>query len=158
VTVARQYFAADAPRTPITNVQLGDVITARLTFTVNQDMDYFVLEDPLPAGMEAVDTSLRTTSIAADAPDLSKTPDGANSYYDYWGWWYIDHIELRDQQVNLYAQHLPRGTYVFSYQLRASVPGIFHVMPARGYPSHQPGIFGRTDGSLFTVSAPLDTF
>ncbi len=158
VTVTRQYFAANAPSTPIGRAQLGDMITVRLTFTVNQDMDYFVLEDPLPAGMEAVDTSLLTTASDAQAPDLTRLPNGSSRYYDYWGWWYIDHIELRDQQVNLYAHHLPRGTYIFTYQLRASVPGVFKVMPARGYPFYQPGIFGRTDGVLFTVNAPRDTF
>jgi len=158
VTVTRQYFAADAPFTPLHNAQIGDVVTARLTFTVNQDMDYFVLEDPFPAGMEAVDTTLRTTSLDAQSPDLSQTPNGTANYYDYWGWWYIDHVELRDQQANLYAHHLPRGTYVFTYQLRASVPGTFRVMPARGYPFYQPGVFGRTDGALFTVNAPRDTF
>jgi hypothetical protein len=36
---------------------------------------------------------------------------------------------MRDEQVNLYADWLPRGTYVYTYQVRATVPGEFQTMP-----------------------------
>jgi uncharacterized protein YfaS (alpha-2-macroglobulin family) len=111
-------------------------------------MRYFILEDPIPAGTEGIDTSLLTTSISVAGPDLTKSGD---DYYWSWGWWYIDRTELRDQQVNLYATYLPRGTYTFTYQLRATVPGQFQTMPARGYPFYYPDVFGRSRGQLFTI-------
>jgi len=152
VTVTRQYFTENAPQTPTTHVQLGDMVTVRLTFTVNQDMRYFVLEDPYPAGMEPVESLFNTSSLADTSPNLNRLPDSGTDYNNYWGWWSIDHVDQRDQQTTLYASSLPRGTYVFTYQLRATVPGTFQVIPARGYPSKQPGIFGRTDGMTFVVS------
>jgi hypothetical protein len=58
-----------------------------------------------------------------------------------------DDVTGRDQQANFYAGYLPRGTYVFSYERRASVSGQFQVMPARGFPFYFPGMFG----NLFAV-------
>jgi uncharacterized protein YfaS (alpha-2-macroglobulin family) len=113
-------------------------------------MRYFVLEDPFPAGTEGIDTSLLNTSVTASGPDLNRVPGG--DYYWYWGWWYIDQTEIRDQQVNLYAAYLPRGTYTFTYQLRATVPGQFQTMPAHAYPFYFPDVFGRSEGILFTIT------
>ncbi len=149
MTVAREYFLADDPETPITSARVGDVITVRLTLNLPQDIYYFVLEDPIPAGTEGVNTSLLTTSIQAQDPTLRRQWD-----YDpfwYWGWWWFDHTEMRDEQVNLYADFLPRGTYVYTYQVRASIAGEFQTMPSHAYAFYFPEVFGRTDGTLFTV-------
>ncbi|NDJ60252.1 MAG: hypothetical protein GYB67_03955, partial [Chloroflexi bacterium] len=50
VTVNREYFLGANGDTPITEAEIGDLITVRLTLTLPQDLHYFVLEDPLPAG------------------------------------------------------------------------------------------------------------
>jgi alpha-2-macroglobulin len=149
ITVTREYFAEDDPETPITSATVGDTVNVRLTITLPEDVYYFVLEDPIPAGTEAVDTNLLTTSQQADGPGL--VPSDENEWRWFWGWWYFDHTELRDEQVNLYADYLPRGTYTYTYQLQATVPGEFQTMPAEGYAFYFPEVFGRTDGQLFTV-------
>ena len=100
-----------------------------------------------PAGTEALDTSLLTTTQAVTGPQL--TPQ-YNPYY-YWYWWVWDHTEIRDEQVNLYADQLAPGTYVYSYQIQATVPGKFQTMPSHTYAFYFPEVFGRTDGTLFTV-------
>ncbi|HML23008.1 MAG TPA: hypothetical protein PKD09_15250, partial [Aggregatilinea sp.] len=148
ITVSREYFGEDDPTAPIAQAQVGDLITVRVTMTLPQDVYYFVLEDPLPAGTEPVDTSLLTTTQNAQGPSIR--PD-----YDphwFWGWWLFDHTEMRDEQVNLYADFLPRGTYVYTYQVRASVPGEFQTMPSHAYAFYFPEVFGRGAGTLFTVT------
>ncbi|MFC1961013.1 alpha-2-macroglobulin [Chloroflexota bacterium] len=150
MTVAREYFAEGDSDTRITSAQVGDIITARVTITLPQDIYYFVLEDPLPAGTEGVDTSLLTTSQQVAGPDLQPQWDYYDPYW-YWGWWWFDHTEIRDEQVNLYADFLPRGTYVYTYQVRASIAGEFQTMPSHAYAFYFPEVFGRGDGSLFTV-------
>jgi hypothetical protein len=150
VTVTRQYFAENDSETPITQAAIGDVITVRLTITLPEDVYYFVLEDPIPAGTEGVDTSLLTTSQQGKDPSIRPSGRDYNPFW-YWGWWLFDRTEMRDEQVNLYADFLPRGTYVYTYQIRASVPGEFQTMPAQGYAFYFPEVFGRTDGTLFTV-------
>lgn len=147
VTLQREYFLNGDPKTPVTEANVGDTITVRLTITTNQDIYYFVLEDPIPAGTEGVDTSLLTTSRLATDPALVPADD----YRWWWGWWWFGHTEMRDEQVNLYSDFLPRGTYVYSYQVRASVAGAFQTMPAQAYAFYFPEVFGRTDGVLFTV-------
>ncbi len=149
ITVTREYFLADDPEAAITSAQVGDVITVRLTLTLPQDIYFFVLEDPLPAGTEGLDTSLLTTSRQAEEPALQRQWD--YDPYWYWGWWWFDHTEMRDEQVNLYADFLPRGTYTYTYQVRASIAGEFQTMPAHAYAFYFPEVFGRTDGVLFTV-------
>ena len=149
VNVTREYFLNNDPAEPTTQAQVGDVITVRVTMTLPQDIYYFVLEDPLPAGTEPVDTSLLTTSQLDQAPVLQST---YNPYW-CWGWWYFDHTEMRDEQVNLYADYLPRGTYVYTYQVRASFPGEFQTMPSHAYAFYFPEVFGRGAGELFTVTA-----
>ena len=147
ISVEREYFSVEQPGEPVTSAQAGEVITVRVTITAHQDINYFVLEDPIPAGTEAVDTSLLTTSGALQPPDLRPTYDPAW----WWGWWYFDHTEMRDEQVNLYADWLPRGTYVYTYQVRATVPGAFQTVPSHAYAFYFPEVFGRSAGELFTV-------
>lgn len=151
ITVSREYFLAGAPNEPVTAAKVGDVITVRLTITLPEDIYYFVLEDPIPAGTEGVDTSLLTTSRLVEGPQLERQRQNNYDPYWYWGWWWFDHTEMRDEQVNLYADFLPRGTYVYTYQIRASLVGEFQTMPAHAYAFYFPEVFGRTAGMLFTV-------
>lgn len=146
VSITREYFS-QAETDPVTEAQVGDILTVRLTVTIPETIYYFVLEDPLPAGVEAMDTSLLTTTQFIEGPQIRPQ---YNPYY-YWWWWYWDHTEIRDESVNLYADVLPPGTYVYSYQVRATVPGKFQTMPSHGYAFYFPEVFGRSDGELFVV-------
>jgi len=149
ITVSREYFRAADPNAPVTSAQVGDVISVRVTITLPQEIYYFVLEDPIPAGTEPVDTSLLTTSQLDQPPTIQPMYEPRW----YWGWWLFDRSELRDEQLNLYADFLPRGTYVYTYQVRASVPGEFQTMPSHAYAFYFPEVFGRGAGTLFTVTA-----
>jgi uncharacterized protein YfaS (alpha-2-macroglobulin family) len=148
ISVSREYYLADSPDKPINQAQIGDVITVRVTITLPQDIYYFVLEDPLPAGAEGVDTSLLTTSQLLETPTVRPAYDP----YWYWGWWYWDHTEMRDEEVDLYADFLPTGTYVYTYQMRATIPGEFQTMPSHAYAFYFPEVFGRSAGTLFTIT------
>jgi hypothetical protein len=150
VMIKRQYFLDGDPENPITSAEVGETITVRLTITLPQDIYYFVLEDPIPAGTEPLDTSLLTTSRQVEGPTLR--PGNDREWFWYWGWWWFDRTEMRDEQVNLYADFLPRGTYTYTYQVRASVPGEFQTMPTEAYAFYFPEVFGRTEGELFTVT------
>jgi len=148
VNVTREYFV-EGQDDPVTSLNMGETATVRVTVTVDETLYYFVLEDPIPAGTEIVDTSLLTTSQTASTPNLVNL--NRNPYY-YWYWWVWDQTDIRDEQVRLYADQLPPGTYVYSYQIQATVPGAFQTMPSHGYAFYFPEVFGRSDGILFTVS------
>lgn len=151
--VARQYALESAPENLIDAAQVGDVVQVKLTIVAPNDLHYVVVEDPLPAGCEALDQSLKTTSIVGQAPELDRVgTDAAND----WGWWWFSNTEIHDDRVALFATYLPKGTYEYTYLMRASLPGEFRVMPPTGYEMYFPEVFGRGDGSLFTIAPSKD--
>ncbi len=155
IIVARQYSPADRPGTFITQAKVGDVIQVKLTIIVPNELYYVVVEDPLPAGCEGVDMSLKTTSVVGQAPELRNlTAEEQNRWYRWygWGWWWFSHTEMRDEKVVLFADYLPRGTYEYTYLMRASVPGEFLVIPSLAYQMYFPEVFGRSDGGKFIVT------
>jgi uncharacterized protein YfaS (alpha-2-macroglobulin family) len=150
VTVEREYYLGADRAAPIMDARVGDVITVRVTLTLPQDVYFFVLESPIPAGTEPIDTSLLTTGTSSLASLYSDNREGRFWFYNAWA---FNHVELRDQETRLYADFLSRGTYVYSYQVRATLPGEFRNLPAQGYAFYQPDVFGRTDGDIFTIAA-----
>ncbi|OQY46189.1 MAG: hypothetical protein B6242_08475, partial [Anaerolineaceae bacterium 4572_78] len=104
------------------------------------------VEDPIPAGTEVVDISLNTTSIIGKAPEVNRS-DRRNG----WGWWWFSHTELRDERAVLFATYLPKGTYEYTYQIRASIAGEYHVIPTHAEEMYFPEVFGHGDGSVFVV-------
>jgi len=149
IIVARDYTLLDDPERPVASARVGDVIKVRLTIIAPSDLHYLVVEDPLPAGCEAVDTTLKTTSVAAERPQVTRLDEKASSWS--WGWWWFAHAELRDEKVALFSTYLPRGTYEYAYLIRASVPGEFLLMPTTAYEMYFPETFGRSDGGRFIV-------
>jgi hypothetical protein len=156
IIVARQYSSVDEPNRYVNAAQVGDVIKVKLTIVAPTDLHYVVVEDPLPAGFEGVDLSLKTTSVVGEQPELRNvTAEEQDSWVRWygWGWWWFSHSEMRDEKVSLFAQYLPRGTYEYTYLIRASVPGEFLVMPGTASQMYFPEVFGRSDGAKFTVRA-----
>ncbi|GAB4151888.1 MAG: alpha-2-macroglobulin family protein [Candidatus Promineifilaceae bacterium] len=153
IIISRQYVDPADRETPITQITQGETFLARLTIIVPNDLHYVLIEDPLPAGVEAIDTSLKT-SQQIDQPELYDV-----SAYDWdtlqttgWGWWYFDHVELRDEKVVLSASYLPRGTYEYVYLVRAATPGEYRVIPPTAQEFYFPEVYGRGAGSLFVVT------
>jgi uncharacterized protein YfaS (alpha-2-macroglobulin family) len=149
-TVTRQYFSPADLNTPITEAKQGDAVLVRLTVIVPDEKHYVVVDDPIPAGLEGIDTSLSTSqqTLSPQEYDWNKlTSEG-------FGWWYFDHIEMRDSKVILSANDLPAGTYVYTYYARAVSPGSFQVIPPTAQEFYFPEVYGRGDGSTFVVKVP----
>jgi uncharacterized protein YfaS (alpha-2-macroglobulin family) len=158
IVVARQYSPVDEPKTYVDAARVGDVIRVKLTLIAPTDLYYVVVEDPLPAGFEGVDLSLKTTSVVGEQPELRNVTAEEQDHWVRWygwGWWWFSHSEMRDEKVVLFAQYLPRGTYEYTYMMRAGVPGQFLVMPTTAYEMYFPEVFGRSDGAKFAVE-PID--
>jgi uncharacterized protein YfaS (alpha-2-macroglobulin family) len=133
----------------IDSVEVGETVRVKLTIIAPSDLYYLVVEDPFPAGTEAVDVQLKTTSAVGEAPELRLTDPWS---WDGWGWWWFSHTELRDEKAVLFATHLPAGTYEYTYLIRAGLPGEYRVLPTTAYEMYFPEVFGRGDGMLFTIS------
>ncbi len=147
VLVKRDYFLVDDPSIPVTQVEQGQLVLVRLTVVAPHTLHYVVVNDPLPAGLEAVDQTLETNQQGV-APNQLKWDD---LVYKGWGWWLFDHIQYHDERVELSAAELPPGTYVYSYLARASTIGSFQVVPPTAHEFYFPDVYGRGAGSRFEV-------
>ncbi|HMA43603.1 MAG TPA: MG2 domain-containing protein [Gemmatimonadales bacterium] len=169
IRVERWYERYDAP-TPITRAVEGDLVRVKLRVTIPTLRNFIVVDDALPAGLEAVDISLLGAGLPPVAPQAGgaqeENPDeeeqqvsgaeAAGWYYGYWeyGWWSPwDHRELRDDRVVYVATTLWPGTYTMSYVARATTPGVFVRPPVQAEEMYNPGVNGRSDGGVFTVTA-----
>jgi alpha-2-macroglobulin len=145
ITVSRQYFSLTNDKTPITQIGRGEVVRVRVTVIAPDSLHYVLVNDPLPAGLEAIDTSLLTD---VQVPSVY-------TYQDFsqrgWGWWFFSHVELHDEKVTLSADYLPAGTYVYTYLARASTAGTFDVIPTTAEELYFPDVAGRGAGSVFVV-------
>ncbi|MBN2118001.1 MAG: Ig-like domain-containing protein [Anaerolineales bacterium] len=145
VGISRQYFTLDDSKKPITQIQRGELVRVRLTVVVPAAVHYLVIDDPLPAGLEAVDSTILTDTAVPRSYTLRDYKERG------WGWWYFSHVERRDEKIVLSADYLPAGTYVFTYLARASTAGMFKVIPPTASEFYFPDVGGRGAGSVFEV-------
>jgi uncharacterized protein YfaS (alpha-2-macroglobulin family) len=157
IEVDRWYEKYDAP-TPIVSAAEGELVRVKLRITVHSERQFVVLDDPLPAGLEAVDLSLKTVGALPEAEEAGQEDGELETtwYYGSWDhgrWSPFDHKEMRDDRVVYYATVLWPGTYYTSYVARATTPGRFVKPPAHAEEMYNPGVNGRSEGGVFTVAA-----
>lgn len=161
IAVERWYERFDAP-TSVVGTTEGELVRVRLRITVPEDRQFVVLDDPLPAGLEAVDLTLRTAATVPGPGATSRAMEEGSPEdvsldrwgYGSWdsGWWTpFDHKEIRDDRVVYFATLLWKGTYSVSYIARATTPGVFVRPPAHAAEMYNPAVNGRSDGGVFTV-------
>jgi uncharacterized protein YfaS (alpha-2-macroglobulin family) len=162
ISVERWYERYDDPRA-VVSVREGELVRVRIRVTVPADREFVAIEDPLPAGLEAVDLSLRTSSSLPPfqgAPRLraeqnAEGPPGQRWLFGSWdaGWWTPwEHREIRDDRVLYFARQLWKGSYLVSYVARATSAGTFVRPPAHAEEMYNPALHGRSDGGVFTVT------
>jgi hypothetical protein len=159
IVVERWYETVES-REPITSIGEGELVRVKLRVTVPAERHFIVLDDPLPAGLEPVDLSLRTVAPMGAVfpeyqPEYESSPESGGWYYGSWDagmWSPFDHRELRDDRVVYSASVLWQGSYTATYIARATTAGTFIVPPAHAEEMYNPGVNGRTGGTTFTVT------
>jgi uncharacterized protein YfaS (alpha-2-macroglobulin family) len=113
-------------------IKVGDVVKVDVVIEADRakrwELDYVVLDDPLPAGLEAINSALKTEERVGGKNDKA----GASWYWDdeTHAYRFIpDHAEMRDDRVAAFRNHLWQGVYRYSYYARAVCAGEF-VMPS----------------------------
>ena len=157
VIVSRHYSDPDCTEglkcPQVETVEVGDVVQVRLSIIAPHDLYYVVVEDPLPAGAEAIDPSLATTSLVDQGPTLSREVEreGPREFYRWWWNWY-SRSEMRDDKVVLFADYLPAGTYEYTYTFRATRPGEYQVIPTNAREFYFPEVpLGATDHKRWRI-------
>jgi alpha-2-macroglobulin len=165
ISVERWYERYD-DGTPVNEVTEGDLVRVRLRITVPADRQFVAIEDLLPAGLEVVDLSLRTsgslgpftrgdaTRHAALAREPQQGPARQSYFYGSWdgGWWTPwEYKEIRDDKVLLFARQLWTGIYTHTYVARATTAGRFIRPPAQAVEMYNAAVQGRSEGGIFIV-------
>ena len=114
----------------------GRVFYVGLRIAVDHAVDRLVLEDPLPAGLEAVDANFQTSNKSQVAQSDS---------------WQIDDRQIYRDRVTAFAQHLQPGIYEMHYLVRSVTPGRYGWPGARVYLQDAPEQLGRTASTVIEV-------
>jgi uncharacterized protein YfaS (alpha-2-macroglobulin family) len=146
-------LSSSAPQRGTTKFRAGDLVVADLLVVTPSARTYVVVDDPLPAGFEPVDTGLSTTSsafsragseAACDGHDCSAASGGGYAYV--WS-----RRELRDDRALYFVDHMSGGIYHYRYFARATTVGRFVVPPTKAEGMYEPETFGRTVAAVVEV-------
>jgi hypothetical protein len=139
IEVTKHYETLEGKRIEDGVFELGKIIRVCLTVTTPKDRNFVVVNDPLPAGFEAVDTSLDTEST-----EMVEKLQEYRKENEYCWWGGFNRSELRDDEVLVFADYLFAGKHHYSYLVRPTTPGIFALPPTHAEEMYAPEVFGRT--------------
>ncbi|MBN2118242.1 MAG: Ig-like domain-containing protein [Anaerolineales bacterium] len=152
--IERVYCRAQSKRCPpFSTLALGadQPISARLTLVLPHDAYYVMVEDFIPAGMEILNRSLKTSQQAIDSTEVQVQFDGSDPFAEGWGWWLFHEPQVRDDGILFTADHLPAGTYVLTYTLVPLQAGEYRVLPAHAWEAFFPEVQGTSAGVVFEI-------
>ncbi|HQZ39942.1 MAG TPA: MG2 domain-containing protein [Vicinamibacterales bacterium] len=116
----------------------GDVLAVRLTVAGSPDWRYLAVEDPLPAGVEAVQD---TTAYPLERPDTMR-------------WWWGSQVEYRDTRTVFFQESFDQGRYEYVYLVKVIAAGTFRVVPAQVSPMYVPDVLASSEPFTLTVTVP----
>ncbi len=161
-TILRRYEMLEGAGTG-TSVTPGAIVRVHLRVVTPTDRHDVAVVDPLPAGLEPIDTGFATSANHYEE-DESQSPGGLGMYDEYdddeyddtysdqsWSAWVFNHRELDDGGLLLYADYMPAGIHVYSYLARATTPGDYAQPAATVEEMYRPETFGRTSQGRFVV-------
>jgi uncharacterized protein YfaS (alpha-2-macroglobulin family) len=118
----------------------GDVLTVRITIAGSKDWRYLMVEDPLPAGVEAVQD---TTAYPMERDER-------------WRWWWGSQVEYRDNRTVFFQERFPDGRAEFVYLVKAISSGEFRAVPAQVTPMYVPNVSASSEPQTVTVTVPAE--
>ncbi len=130
-------------------IRRGDLVRVDLYISVPTSRHFVAVTDPLPGGLEAVNSDLATAStIDAKKGDFKTSQE--SWYYKFSNWntfgryfWSFYHKELRHDSARFYADYLPAGNYHLSYTAQAIAEGSFTVQPVHAEEMYDPDVYGK---------------
>jgi uncharacterized protein YfaS (alpha-2-macroglobulin family) len=154
-------MARALPSVSANGAQAGELVLVDLVVVTPDAREQVVIDDPLPAGLEAVQANFATTarSVAAtqdaagggddDDDGEPRTDIGEGHARGFNRSWF--HREIHDDKVVTFVEHMPAGMYRYRYVARATTIGKFIVPPTRAECMYEPEVLGRTAASTFEV-------
>lgn len=140
--IERRLLALDG-RVLSDRVPFGEPYLVELDVVAEGEQDYVVVDDALPAGVDAVQLDFQTV-----APSLKR------AFYEAVGarkGAYADFQEVSDDSVRFFVDRLGPGLHRFFYLARPVHRGEYRVPAARVFEMYTPESYGSTRGMVLTV-------
>ncbi|WP_013321633.1 alpha-2-macroglobulin family protein [Gloeothece verrucosa] len=116
----------------------GEVFDIGLEIISDHPIDHLLIIDPLPAGLEAIDTSFQTASSYYQSQQSS---------------WAINYQQIYRDKIAAYSDHLEAGVYTLHYLVRSVTPGSFDWPGATVSLQYAPEEFGRCTSSRLEIKS-----
>ncbi|MBE7384779.1 MAG: alpha-2-macroglobulin family protein [Leptolyngbya sp. SIO1E4] len=121
----------DAP-----TMDVGQVFDVGLEIITDHPVHHVIITDPLPAGLETVDTSFQTST-----PYFQPQQDS----------WEIGYQQLGRDRIRAYANNFNAGVYSLHYLVRSVTPGTFLWPGAEVQLEYAPEEFGRSAATTLEI-------
>jgi uncharacterized protein YfaS (alpha-2-macroglobulin family) len=135
-----------------TAISKGQLVKVRIDVSIPEDLNYVILEDHLPSGLEALNTDLNTTPHG-----VGSSSSYGDYYYDYYSdnsSWYdfgYNYKDLRDDRVDFFFTRLSAGEHTYTYLARATFTGQFAALPAEIYAMYDLSKWGRSESKVVSI-------
>jgi uncharacterized protein YfaS (alpha-2-macroglobulin family) len=143
ISVIKSIERAVVGQDSIAAIAAGAISKVTLTISTNQARNFIVVDDPIPAGLEIVNTSFQTSGTNLRAEEQNRQ--------DWWTYNPFRHREMYDDKALFFADYLPAGTYILTYLVRATSYGTFQAPATRAEGMYEPEVFGQTSSKLIRV-------
>jgi hypothetical protein len=156
-TIAKRIENADGSEM----INVGDLVKVTLEFTPPEnESTYIVLDDPLPAGLVAINSSFKTEEVVGKDNDAKVLKEDSE---DYWGSFWSpdgyyrmipDHLEIRDDRVAAFRNSLwgwRSSPFRFVYYARAVCEGEFVVPSTKIERMYEPEFSGYTPKTTLKI-------
>ncbi|MBL1141031.1 MAG: DUF1311 domain-containing protein [Proteobacteria bacterium] len=142
------------------DIKRGELVRVDLFISVPTARHFVVVNDPVPGGLEPVNTNLATASTVDANKGQFKAAEDSWFYnfsdWSYYGryFWSFYHKELRHDSARFYSDYLPAGNYHLSYTAQAIAAGNFSVMPTHAEEMYEQDVYGKGLPARLKVTEP----
>ena len=143
ISVVKTMERLTATSDSVASIAAGAISKVTLTISTNQARNFVVVDDPIPAGLEIINTSFQTTG--SNLSDQEQNPD------EWWTWNPFRHREMYDDKALFFADYLPAGVHTLTYLVRATSYGTFQAPATRAEGMYEPEVFGQTSSKMLRV-------
>jgi uncharacterized protein YfaS (alpha-2-macroglobulin family) len=130
----------------------GSILKVTLTVSSNQYRHFVVVDDPVPAGFEIINTSFKTTAanLNNEEGEQEGEQEGGEEDYD----WYdraFNHVEKYDDRVLLFSDSFSPGVHSYTYLIQVTRTGSYQMPATRAEGMYEPEVFGQTASRVVEI-------
>jgi uncharacterized protein YfaS (alpha-2-macroglobulin family) len=133
-------------------IVVGDIVKIKIRIKAQDNYHNVMLDDPLPAGLVAINSALKTEEVVPEQSNNSK-----DDYY--WYNWNEDgccnfipnYFEIKNDRVLAYREDVYRWDYEYTYYARAVCAGEFVMVPTKVELMYDPETVAVTPAGKFVI-------